>query len=176
MVGGDRDLKVAPPEGDREADPPQGHWEPRCKLEAAAVLPSTSEAVDHRQPATGQGGEMQAIAGVVSRVVVIEQHGLGEVVVGELHVADLGGEDRLRTGGQGRVADRQRLVVSEVRELLPLREGVTAQGHCQHDIGLLDHLATVELDVGHMQEQRVVLRRRGVEVELLVTHEVLVLR
>ena len=52
--------------------------------------------------------------GVVLEVVEVHQRGLAQVVVGELEVADLGGDDRLGAGRQRRVADRQRLVVGEV--------------------------------------------------------------
>ena len=102
--------------------------------------------------------------------------GLGEVVVGELDVADLRGDDGLGAGGQRGVAHGQRLVVGEVAALLLRGERIGAQGHRQHEVGLLDDLAAVELEVGDVQQQRIVLGRRGVEVERRVAGEVLVLQ
>ena len=51
-------------------------------------------------------------------VVQVHERGLGEVVVGELEVADLGGDHRLGAGRERRVADGERLVVLEVARLL----------------------------------------------------------
>ena len=53
-----------------------------------------------------------------SQVVEVHQGGLGEVVVGELEVADLGGDHRLGAGRQRRVAHGAALVVVEVARLL----------------------------------------------------------
>ena len=55
----------------------------------------------HRgDPRPGQRGDVQAVAGVVLEVVEVDQRRLAEVVVGELEVADLGGDDRLGAGRQ----------------------------------------------------------------------------
>ena len=53
------------------------------------------------------------------------------------------------------------LVVVEVARLLLVGEGVAAQVHRQHEVGLLDDLLAVQVEVREVQQQRV-LRRRGV--------------
>ena len=60
---------------------------------------------------------MDAVARVAREVVQVHERGLREVVVGELEVADLGGDHRLAAGRERGVADRQRLVVLEVTRL-----------------------------------------------------------
>jgi hypothetical protein len=42
---------------------------------------------------------VETVAGVVLEVVQVYEGGLGQVVVGELEVAGLGGDDRLGGGG-----------------------------------------------------------------------------
>jgi hypothetical protein len=49
-------------------------------------------------PPNGEGGDVQAVAGVVLKVLEVHQAGLGEVVVGQLDVAYLGRDDRLCAG------------------------------------------------------------------------------
>ena len=93
-----------------------------------------------------------------SRSSQVHQRGLAEVVVGELEVADLGGDDRLRARRQRRVAHGERLVVGEVARLLLGGERVAAQVHRQHEVGLLDHLLAVEVEVREVQQQRVARR------------------
>ena len=77
-----------------------------------------AESRDDADHGPGERGDVQPVAGVVLEVVEVDQRGLGEVVVGQLEVADLGGDDRLGARGQRRVANGQRLVVGEVARLL----------------------------------------------------------
>jgi hypothetical protein len=80
------------------------------------------------------------------------------------------------TRRQRRVAHGDGLVVGEVAGLLILREAVAAlpQGH--YEVGLLDHLLAVEVEVVEVQEQWVPVGRRVLEVPDLMREEVLVLR
>ena len=56
-----------------------------------------------------------------------------------------------------------RLVVGEVARLLLVAEGVTAQMQRQHEVGLLDDLLAIQVEVGEVQQQRILLGRGGVE-------------
>ena len=98
---------------------------------------------------------------------------LGPVVVGQVQVSDLCGDDGLRGRGQRRVTDRAGLVVGEVPRLLLGAEGVPTQVHGLDQVGLLDDLFAVELEVRVVQQQRVMLRRGSGEVPLAVLGEVL---
>ena len=62
-------------------------------------------------------------------------------------MADLGGDHRLRAGRQRRIAHGERLVVGEVARLLLVGEGVAAEVQREHEVGLLDDLLAVEVEV-----------------------------
>ena len=70
---------------------------------------------------------------------------------------DLGCDHRLRAGRQRRVANGQRLVVGEVARLLLVGERVAAPVQREHEVGLLDDLLAVEVEVREVQEQRVLV-------------------
>src|SRR5207237_6798029 len=53
---------------------------------------------------------------------------------------------------------------------------MATQMHGQHQVGLLDDLLAVEIEVGNVQQERVVLFRRGREVPYPVFGEGVVLR
>ena len=127
-------------------------------------------------PGAGERGDVEAVAGVVLEVVEVDQGGFAEVVVGQLEVADLGRDHRLGAGRERGIADRQRLVVGEVAGLLLVAEGVAAQVQREHEVGLLDDLLAVEVEVGEVQEQRVLLGSGVREVPGLVLGEGLGLR
>ena len=73
----------------------------------------------------------------------------------------LGGDDRLAARRERRVADRDLLVVGEVARLLLVGERVAAQEQREHEVGLLDHLLAVELQVGEVRVQRILLLGRA---------------
>ena len=106
----------------------------------------------------------------------VDQAGLAEVVVGELEVPDLGCHDRLGAGGQRGVSHGEWLVVGEVPRLLVVAERVAEDLHREHEVGLLDHLLAVEVEVGEVQEQGILIRPRVLEVPDLVAGEALRLR
>lgn len=114
---------------------------------------------------------MEAVAGVVLHVVEVHEGGLAQVVIGELHVTDLSGNDCLGARRQRGVTNGQCLVVGEVACFVLGAELLTAQVERQHEIGLLDHLLSVEVEVGEVQEQGVLLWRGGGEVPYLVARE-----
>ena len=66
-----------------------------------------------------------------------------------------------------------RLVVGEVAGHLLGGERVRPQLHGQHQVGLLAHLLAVEVEVGHVQQQRVHLLVGVLEVPHLVVGEAL---
>ena len=121
------------------------------------MVAHAAEAGDGRDPGAGERRDVQAVAGVVLEVVEVHQRRLAEVVVGELEVADLGRDHRLRARRERRVAHGQRLVVGEVARLLLVGEGVAAQVQREHEVGLLDDLLAVEVEVREVQQQRVLV-------------------
>ena len=82
--------------------------------------------------------------------------------------AFVGGDHGLGARRQRGVAYCERFVVLEVAQLLLTGEGVTADEQGQHQVGLLDDLLAVQIEVGVMQEQVVVVGRRVLEVPYLV--------
>ena len=124
------------------------------------MVAHAAEAGDRGDPGAGERGDVQAVHGVVLQVVQVHQRGLAEVVVRELEVPDLGGDHRLRAGRQRRVSDGQRLVVGEVAGLLLVGEGVAARMEREHEVGLLDDLLAVQIEVGIVEQQRVLRGRR----------------
>ena len=124
------------------------------------MVAHAAEARDRGDPGARQRGHVDAVAGVVLEVVEVHQRRLGHVVEGEVEVADLGGDHRLRARRQRRVAHGQRLVVGEVARLLLGGEGIAAQIQRQHQVGLLDHLLAVEVEVGVVQEEGIGVGRR----------------
>ncbi len=118
---------------------------------------------------------MQAVVGVQLEIVKIHERGLGEVVIGTVDVAHLGRDDRLGGRCERRIAHRERLVVVEVAPLLFGRERITAQVQGEHQVGLLDDLLAVQLEIGMVQEERVVAGGRVGEIPAFVIGEVAVL-
>ncbi len=114
---------------------------------------------------------MQPVTTVVVQVVQVTERRLGPVVVGQVQLPHLGGDHSLGGGGQRGVPDRARLVVGEVASLVLSAEGIAPQVHGQHQVGLLDDLLAVDLEVGKVQEQRVRRARRPLEVPLRVVGE-----
>ena len=154
-------------------EPGQVVGEARGEAQPSVAGAQAREAPDQARPTAGQRGEVQAAGTVVVAVLEVEQRRLGEVVVGQLDVAHLGGDHRLDGSRQGRVPDRVLLVVLEVAQLLVVGERVAPQVHRQHEVGLLDHLLAVEVEVREGLEQGVVGGGHGVEVPRLVVGEAL---
>ena len=91
-VGADLDVQLSALETEWKGNPVEGLGKPRGEGEPATVLSSAGEARDDGDPPTRQCGKVQAVGGVAMDVLVVEQRCLGQVVVSELDVADLGGE------------------------------------------------------------------------------------
>jgi hypothetical protein len=83
----------------------------------------------------------------------------------------LDGDDGLGARRQRRVAHGARLVVREVPRLLLRGERVAPQVEREHEVGLLDHLLAIELEVREVQQQRVLVVGGALEVPLLVRCE-----
>ena len=94
-VRGDRDRELAAPEDHAEPQPGDPGGQPRREGELAVVVAHAAETGDGDRPAAGQRGDVQPVAGVVVQVLQVGQRGLGPVVVGQLEVAGLRGDDRL---------------------------------------------------------------------------------
>ena len=119
---------------------------------------------------------MHPVADVVLEVLEIHEGRLGEVVIGQVEVAGLGRDDGLHACRQGRVADRDGLVVGEVASLLLGSEAVPARIEREDEVGLLDDLPAVQLEVGVVQQQRIAIWSRPREVPRFVIGECLGLR
>ena len=113
---------------------------------------------------------------VVLKIVEIHQRRLREVVVGEIQMADLRRKHRLGASRQRGVANGQSFVVLEVASLLLIGERVAAQVHRQDQIGLLDDLLAVELEVREVQKQRIALGRGGLEIPAVILEKAVRLR
>src|SRR5439155_27039600 len=144
--------------------------------ELAVVVAHAAEPGDGGDPGAGQGGDVNAVARVVLEVMEIHERGLSEVVVGELEVPDLRCDYRLRAGRERGVADGQGLVVGEISGLFLIGEGVATPVQREHEVGLLENLLAVEVEVGEVQEQWVLIRPGIGEVPDLVVREALGLR
>ena len=155
---------------DPEPQPGDPRRQPRGEDERAVVVAHPAEPGDQRRPGPGEGGDVQPVAGVVLQVVQVHERGLARVVVREVEAADLGREHRLRARRQRGVPHGDRLVVGEVRGLLLRGEGVPAQLHGEHEVGLLADLPAVEVEVRVVEHERV-LADRGREVPRLVPGE-----
>ena len=99
-----------------------------------------------------------------SRIADVGERGLHDVLVRQVRQPHLRGDDRLAARRQRRVADGDLLVVGEVAQLLLVGERVAAQEQREHEVGLLDHLLAVELQVRVVRVQRIVLLGRAREV------------
>ena len=117
------DLDPQPPlaKAHAEGEPGESLGQAGREAELAVVVAHPAESGDGGDPGAGQRGDVQAVAGVVLEVLEVHQGGLGEVVVGQLEVSDLGGDHRLGAGRERGVAHGQRLVVGEVPRLLLAR-------------------------------------------------------
>ncbi len=181
LVSADVHAQPSAAELDVEGEPVQPLGQARREPQPLAVAAHPAEARHQRHPGTGQRGDVQPVAGVVLQVLQIHQGRLGGVGVGEVEMARLGGDDGLAAGRQGGVPDGERLVVGEVagdlvravgaRPAVPLLEEVAAGVHGQHQVGLLDDLLAVEVEVGEVQQQRVLVGARAGEVPALVAGE-----
>ena len=130
----------------------------RLERQLAVVVAHPADARHGGDPGAGERRDVHAVARVVLEVAQVHERGLGEVVVGELEVADLGRDHRLRARRQRRVANRQPLVVVEVAQLLLVGECIAAPVQREDEVRLLDHLLPVEVEVGEVKEQWVLLR------------------
>jgi len=108
-----------------------------------------------------------------SKIVEVNPGEFAQIVVGQVQVTGFGGHDGLARRRQRRVPYRQRLVVGEVTCLLAVGERVRPQLHGEDQVGLLDHLFAVQVEVGEVQQQRVLVRGRADEVPCVVTGEAL---
>ena len=81
--------------------------------------------------------------------------------------------DRLDARRQRRVAHGQRLVVGERAQLLLVGEAIAAGVERHHEVGLLDDLLAVQVEVGVVQQQRIAVGGRVREVPLGVVGEAL---
>src|SRR5690606_8993082 len=144
--GADADPQPQPSPQQREVQPPDPAGQPGGEGEDAAVVAHTAEAGDQGDPGTGERREVDAVAGVLVRVVQVDQGRLAQVVVRQLQVPHLGGDHGLGAGRQRGVAYRAGLVVVEVAGLLLVGERIPAPVHGEHQVRLLDYLPAVEVE------------------------------
>ena len=83
------------------------------------MIAQPAEAGDRREPRPGERGEVQPVGGIAREVVEVDERRLAKVVVGEIEVTDLGGDDAWMARRQRRVAHGDALVVVEVAPSAP---------------------------------------------------------
>src|SRR5215208_2319355 len=88
----------------------------------------------------------------------------------------LGRDDRLRACRERGVANRERLVVREVPRLRLRVERIAADVQREHEIGLLDDLLPVEVEVREVEQERMLVTFGRLEVPDLMVGESLRLR
>ena len=98
LVVMDLDLDLTAGERDLEAEAGEPARQARGEAERPVVIAQPAEAGHGGDPGTRQRGQVDAVLGVVVYVPEVHQRGLGEVVMGELDVAHLGGDHRLDEG------------------------------------------------------------------------------
>ena len=125
----------------------------RIEAELAVGITQPAEARDERHPCTGERSYVQAVAGVVMDVVQVDKGRFVGIVVRQLEMTDLGTDDRLHVRRQRRVAHGSRLVVVDVAGLVRVAEAVPERAHRELEVGLLDDLAAIQLEVRHVQQQ-----------------------
>jgi len=94
MIEGD--LYAPAEEADAEGQAPDPARQAWAEAQRVAVVAHAAQAVNRRDPCPCERAHVHAVADVVLQVVEVHQRRLGEVVVGQLQVADLGGNHRLR--------------------------------------------------------------------------------
>ena len=165
----DPDPPVLVPEAENETR--ESVRQPRRQGQPVLIVADTREAPTAAITAPASEAMCSPSRVLCSRSCRSSSAASREVVVGEFEMPDLGGDHRLRAGRQRRVAHRDRLVVREVARLLLEREGVAPQVHRQHEVGLLDDLLAVEVEVREVEQQRVLVGRRRLEVPVRVLGE-----
>ena len=101
-------------------------WGRRGEAQDPVVVAHPSKPCDRADPCPCERRDVQTVARVVLEVVEVDERGLRKVVVGQLEVANLRGDDRLCAGRERGVAHCQPLVVGEVSRLLLVAERVAA--------------------------------------------------
>ncbi len=119
------------------------------------MVAHATETAHEGEPSAGEGGDVHTVARVVLEVAQIHERGLEQVGVGEVEMPHLCRDDGLRARRQRRVAHGQALVVVERARLLLLREAVPHPVQCEDEVGLLDDLLAVQIEVRVVHEQRV---------------------
>ena len=161
-------------DGEREAG--QALRQAGGERHPAIPVTQAREPADEREPGARKRGDVHAVAGVLFQVLQVHQRGLAQVVEGEGEVTGLGRDDRLGAGRQRGVAHGERFVVGEIPPLLLRGEVGVAQLHREHQVGLFDDLLAVQVEVGVVEQQRIVVGRSAREVPDLVPGESLGLR
>ena len=169
----DDDSEPAPAISESEGHAGQAGRQAGCEGEHGAVITHPAEAGDRDKPRARKRREMDAVPRVGAEITQVDVRGFAEVVVGQVQMADLGRDDRLDGGRERRVPYGDALVVLEVARLLLEFEILAARIEREDKVGLLDHLARVEREVREVQQQRILIRARGIEVPPAVASETL---
>src|SRR5438067_11790954 len=114
---------------------------------------------------------MDPVSRIVLQVLQVQQGSLDEIVVRKVQVANFRGDDGLGPVRQRRITHGQTLVIRKVASLLLGAEGVATKVHREHQVGLLDDLSSIQLEIRRVKQQRILIWWSRGEVPLLVVGE-----
>ena len=132
--------------------------------------------VDDRHPGAAHVGHVQAVLRVAVRVVQVQACCLDEILIRLVHIPDLRGHDAEDAGGQRRIMRRDAFIVvirtlNRFQALLVFQQEVG-----EHRIRLFAHLVTVNGERMVVQQQRIFVLRRVLEIPYRFAEERIVLR
>ena len=145
------DTQTAAAEQEVEGEPSQCLWQPWREAEQAVLQAQAAGPRDERRPGPRQRGQVETVPHLCARSCRSRNAPL-QGVVGELEL------------------------LPRVARLLLWGERVATQVHREDEVGLLDDLLVIEVEVWEVQEQGVLVRRGVSEVPDLVFGKGFVLR
>src|SRR5215213_10112219 len=137
MIRADVDANPTPTVQQPKRQPGHLCGQVRGEGEDLAVIAHAAEPGNRDMQGTGQRGQVETIGGVARSVMQVDEGRLEEVLVRQVEVSDLGGDNRLDRRRQRRIAHRDGLVVVKIAPLLLGGEMVAAEVERQDEVGLL---------------------------------------
>src|SRR5690554_66388 len=140
--------------------------ETRTELQSGIAFAHPAEPARDRRPYSGQGSDVESLVCVAVQVVEVERCNFRQVVVGQFEMPDLCSDDRLYCGRERGVPHSERLVVPERARLLFCGECTMRKVQRQDEVGLLDYLLPIQIEVREVLLERVLIGSGAVEVPM----------